>query len=68
MTFKQTVAAYEGLIKLGLVKEIQKGYFHRENLEGNITRFAANDELLSIFSDIKEDPFKLFSPTFPLSR
>ena len=62
MTFKQTVAAYEGLIKLGLVQEIQKGYFYRENLEGSITRFAANDELLSIFSDIKEDPFKAIQP------
>jgi hypothetical protein len=62
LTFKQTLAAYEGLIKLGLVQEIQKGYFHRENLERSITRFAANDELLSIFSDIKEDPFKAIQP------
>ena len=51
-----------GLIKLGLVQETQKGYFNRETLEGNITRFAANDELLSIFSDIKEDPFKAIQP------
>mgnify|MGYP006960671928 CR=1 FL=1 len=62
MTFKQTVAACEGLVKLGLVQKIQKGYFHRENLEGSITRFAANDELLSIFSDIKEDPFIVIQP------
>jgi hypothetical protein len=62
LTFKQTVAAYDGLIKLGLVQEIQKVYFHRENLEGRITRFAANDELLSIFSDIKEDPFIAIQP------
>ena len=54
--------AYNGLLKLGLVQETQKGYFHRENLEGSITRFAANDELLSIFSDIKEDPFKAIQP------
>ena len=62
LTFKQTVAAYEGLIKLGLVQETQPGYFNRETLEGSITRFAANDELLSIFSDIKEDPFKAILP------
>ena len=62
LTFKQTVAAYDGLIKLGLVQETQRGYFNRETLEGSITRFAANDELLSIFSDIKEDPFKAIQP------
>ncbi|MDC0337851.1 hypothetical protein OAN95_06505 [Alphaproteobacteria bacterium] len=62
LTYKQTVAAYEGLIKLGLVQETQRGHFNRETLEGSITRFAANDELLSIFSDIKEDPFKAIQP------
>ena len=62
LTFKQTVAAYDGLIKLGLVEETQGGYFNRETLEGSITRFAANDELLSILSDINEDPFKAIQP------
>lgn len=62
LTFKQTVFAYNGLLKLGLVQETQKGYFNRETLESSITRFAANDELLSIFSDIKEDPFKAIQP------
>jgi hypothetical protein len=62
LTYKQTVAAYDGLIKLGLVQETQRGYFNRETLEGSITRFVANDELLSIFSDIKEDPFKAIQP------
>ena len=62
LTFKQTVAAYDGLIKLGLVQETQRGYFNRETLEGSITRFAANDELLSVFSDIKEGPFRAIQP------
>ena len=62
LTFKQTVAAYDGLIKLGLVEETQGGYLNRETLEGTITRFAANDELLSILSDINEDPFKAIQP------
>ena len=62
LTFKQTVFAYNGLIKLDLVQETQKGYFNGETLEGSITRFAANDELLSIFADIKEDPFKAIQP------
>ena len=62
LTFKQTVAAYDGLIELGMIQETQLGYFNRETLEGSITRFAANDELLSILSEIKEDPFKAIQP------
>ena len=62
LTFKQTVAAYDGLLKLGLVQETHKGYFNRETLEESITRFVAKDELLSIFSDIKEDPFTAIQP------
>ena len=62
LSFKQTVFAYNGLLKLGFIRETQRGYFNRETLEGSITRFAANDELLSIFSDINEDPFKAIQP------
>ena len=62
LTGEQTVAAYDGLIKLGLVQETQRGYFNRETLEGNVTRFAANNELLSIFSGIKEAPFRAIQP------
>ena len=42
LTYKQTVAAYDGLIKLGLVQETQRGYFNRQTLEASITRFAAS--------------------------
>ena len=62
LTFKQTMFAYNGLLKVGLIQETKGEYFNRETLEGNITRFAANDELLSIFSDIKEDPFRAIQP------
>ena len=37
LTFKKTVAAYDGLIALGLIYETQRGYFNRETLEGSIT-------------------------------
>ena len=62
LTFKQTIAAYDGLIALGLVHETQRGYFSHETLEGKITRFAATDELLSLLSEIDEDPLKVIKP------
>ena len=62
LTFKQTIAAYNGLIALGLIEETQRGYFNRETLEGSITRFIATDDLLSLLSEIKEDPFVAIKP------
>ena len=41
LTFKQTLFAYNDLLKLGLAQETQKGCFNRETLEGYTTRFAA---------------------------
>ena len=55
LTYKQTIAAYDGLIALGLIHETQRGYFNRETLEGSITRFIATDDLLSLFSEVKKD-------------
>ena len=57
LTYKQTIAAYDGLIAFGLITETQRGYFNQETLEGSITRFTATDDLLSLFSEVKEDPF-----------
>ena len=56
------MTGYDGLIKLGLVQDTQRVHFNRETLEGSITRFTATDELPSIFSEIKEDPFKAIQP------
>ena len=62
LTYKQTIAAYDGLIALGLITETQRGYFNQETLEGSITRFTATDDLLSLFSEITEDPFVVIKP------
>ena len=32
LTYKQTIAAYDGLIDLGLIQETQRGSFNRETL------------------------------------
>ncbi len=62
LTFEETVAAYDGLLKLGLVQEIQSGYFNLETLEGSITRFVATDELLATLLGVNKDPFKAIQP------
>ena len=61
-SYKQTRAAYEGLKKLGLIHETNKGWFSPETLQGSITLYAATDELLSRLAHLKEDPFKTAGP------
>ncbi len=62
LTYRQTISAYEGLLHLRLIRETKAGFLDRENLEGSITKFVANDELLEILLDINEDPFKVLKP------
>ena len=62
LTYRQTISAYEGLLHLRLIRETKAGFLDRESLEGSITKFVANDELLEMLSDINEDPFKVLKP------
>ena len=56
LTYRQTMAAYEGFIALGLIEETHFGYFDPETLEGETTRFAARDELLERLRDLEGHP------------
>ena len=62
LTYRQTFAAYEGLLNLGLIRETTTGYFDRETFEGSITKFIATDELLEVLLGIDEDPLKSIKP------
>lgn len=46
LTYKQTMAAFEGLQRLGFVEVTKVGHFDRETSTGEVTRFVARDELL----------------------
>ena len=58
LTYKQIIAAYDGLRQLGLISETRNGFLDRDNFEADITKFVANDELLEMLSELKEDPPK----------
>ena len=46
LTYRQVMAAFEGLLKLGFIEVTHKGYFDKESFEGEITRVVPRDELL----------------------
>ena len=62
LTYRQTIAAYDGLRQLGLISETRNGYLDRDTFEADITKFVANDELLEMLTDLKEDPIKTLKP------
>ena len=62
LTYPQTIAAYDGLQRLHLIRETKAGYLDREKYQGSITKFAASDELIEMFSELKEDPFTTLRP------
>ena len=56
LTFKQMMAAYDGLYRLGMIEETGRGYYNRSTGEGKVTRFVARDELLERLLELDGHP------------
>ena len=56
LTYKQTMAAFDGLLVLGQIEVTHEGYFDRSTLQGALTKFVAKDELLERLDDVDEYP------------
>jgi hypothetical protein len=46
LTYKQMIAVFKGLLRIGFIEVTQEGYYDRVTLQGGLTRFVARDELL----------------------
>jgi hypothetical protein len=56
LTYKQTIAVFNGLIKIGFIEVTHEGYYDRVTLQGGLTRFIAKDELLERLQELDEHP------------
>jgi len=56
MRYRQTMAAFDGLLMLGYIEVTKKGYFDRTSLQGELTKFIARDELAEQLQNIDEHP------------
>ena len=45
-TFRQFIAAYDGLLAIGFIEVAKEGHYEKETGEGEITLIIAKDELL----------------------
>ena len=62
LTFKQTMAAFDGLIALDMIEVTRNGFFDRETGKGGITKFRAKDRLLELLEGVEGNPFKDINP------
>lgn len=56
LTFRQVIAAYDGLLAIGFIEVAKEGYYERETGEGEITRIVAKDELLERLLELEGHP------------
>tara|TARA_B100001093_G_scaffold464767_1_gene481907 strand:+ start:1751 stop:3097 length:1347 start_codon:yes stop_codon:yes gene_type:complete len=62
LTFKQTMAAFDGLIALDMIEVTRNGFFDRETGNGGITKYRAKDRLLELVEGIEGNPFTDIKP------
>ena len=56
LTYKQMIAVFNGLLKMGFIEVTREGHFDRETFQGKVTRFVANDELLERLLELEGHP------------
>jgi hypothetical protein len=56
LTYKMTMAAFDGLIALNLIVVTKNGYYDRIKMQGGLTRYRAIEELLEMLNEIPEHP------------
>jgi hypothetical protein len=62
LTFKQTMAAFDGLIALDMIEVTRNGFFDRETGNGGITKYRAKDRLLELLEGVGGNPFINIQP------
>ena len=65
LTYRQMIAAFDGLLLLDFIEVTHEGYFDHDNLQGSLTKFVARNELLERLQGIDEHPaiFASFNPS-----
>jgi len=56
LTYRQVRAVLTGLEKCGLIQVVRKGYFSKERLDGELTRYAPTNLLTDQLNQIPEHP------------
>lgn len=62
LTYRQMIAAFNGLLALGFIEIRNEGYYDRTIHQGSLTKFVAKDELLERLREIEIHPALSIQP------
>lgn len=62
LTYRQTIAAFKGLLDVHLIEITQEGYYDRNRHEGSLTRFIARPELQERLNELEGHPAIILRP------
>jgi hypothetical protein len=62
LTFKQAIAAYDGMTSLDLIRVSKDAHFDPDTGKGELTKVIATDKLLQIMEGLEGNPFKEVQP------
>jgi len=62
LNYQQMEAAFNGLIKLGLIEITKSGSLGQKEVKGDVTRFIATDELIDRFKSLRGHPAIILTP------
>ena len=62
LTFKQAIAAYDGMVAADFIRVAKDGYLDRNTGRSDVTKVIATDKLLQILEGLDGYPFKEVKP------
>ena len=62
LTYKQAIAAYDGMVATDLIRVVKDGYLDRDTGRSDVTKVIATDKLLQVLEGLDGNPFKEVKP------
>ena len=62
LTYKQAIAAYDGMVATDFIRVARDGFFDRDTGRSDITKVMATDKLLQVLEGLDGNPFKEVKP------
>jgi hypothetical protein len=62
LTYKQAIAAYDGMVATDFIRVARDGFFDRDTGRSDVTKVIATDKLLQIMEGLEGNPFKEVKP------
>ena len=62
LTYKQAIAAYDGMVATDFIRVVKEGFLDRDTGRSDITKVIATDKLLQVLEGLDGNPFKKVKP------